>query len=780
MSTDERIATGEAMGPDILIVDDDSSDVMLLANILKAEGLVVRPASNGPLALRSARAKPPALVLLDIRLPGMDGFEVCQKLKADPVTAAIPVLFISALHDDREKGKAFSVGGVDYITKPLQREEVLARIRTHLAIVQAHQSLVEQRNRAQQYLDIAGIMMIALGRDGRVVLINRKGCEILGAPEDEILGEDWFERFLPPGVRTATRGIFDQIVAGDLEQLEFHENPVRTKTGEERIIAWHNTTVRNTSGTITGTLASGEDVTEARIAEAALRQSEELYRTTIKSIGDAVISTDPDGRIVLMNAIAETLTGWDEAEARGRPLAEVFRIVHAETRLPCENPVGKVLRSRCIVGLANHTLLLSRDGAEYVLNDSGAPVLREDGELVGVVLVFRDVTREEKHRRDLERIDRIESLGVLAGGIAHDFNNILTAITGNLSMATDETCSPGETRILMKEAEIAAFRAQGLTQQLLSLSKGGIQNRAVDPCPAAVIEEAARFALRGSRSRLDLSVGPDLPAVLINANQIRQVIQNLVINADQAMAAGGTVRVSISRRSEADHGPGAAGDLVVSVEDHGVGIPADLLGRVFDPYVTTKQCGSGLGLAVVHSIIQHHDGAVTAESSPNHGTRFVVALPASTGAVEGTAEADALPDFAGSGTVLVMDDEHAIRSVLDRQLHHFHFEVVTAADGEAALEAFRRRRGRPDRFRLVITDLTIPGGMGGIELAREIRALDPRVPIVASSGYSEDLASASSASFGFTALLPKPYNRKMLNEVLWATLLPDSPPPLRS
>jgi len=272
MSTLVDLEELAAVSVDILVVDDVASDVRLLSEILEAAGYAVRPASDGELALRSARAKPPALVLLDIRLPGLDGLEVCRRLKADPLTTEVPVLFISALYDDRDKGRAFEAGGSDYITKPLHKEEVLARVQTHLASSRSRALLARERDRARGYLDLAGVIMVALDRAGNVSMINRKGCCVLGYEEAEILGQPWFERFVPSDAHEVVLEAFRQIVLGNLELHEYYENPVLTKRGDQRLIAWHNALIRDAAGTITGTLSSGEDITERKAAEAE-RQS---------------------------------------------------------------------------------------------------------------------------------------------------------------------------------------------------------------------------------------------------------------------------------------------------------------------------------------------------------------------------------------------------------------------------------------------------------------------------------------------------------------------------
>jgi PAS domain S-box-containing protein len=395
MSSD-RSEANVPFDADILIVDDDPAVAQLLVDILGSAGYKVRPASDGALALRSVKAEPPALILLDIKLPTMSGLELCRLLKADPATRPIPVIFVSALHDDREKGMAFQEGAVDYIVKPIHKEELLARVKTHLAIVGSARELAQERDRAQKFLDIAGVMIVALDANAKVTLINRKGRELLGYEQAEILGQRWFEHYIPARNRVMVEEVFLRLMAGSQGMDDYVEGPVLTRRGEERLIAWHTTVVRDTKGGIVGTLSSGMDITERVAAENRLRESEEMFRTTLYSIGDAVITTDTHGRVQVMNAVAESLTGWTDAEARGKPVAEIFRIVNEQTRTPVENPVAEVLRKGAVVGLGNHTLLLARHGAERPIADSAAPIRAPSGAATGVVLVFRDQTEERR------------------------------------------------------------------------------------------------------------------------------------------------------------------------------------------------------------------------------------------------------------------------------------------------------------------------------------------------------------------------------------------------
>ena len=258
--------------------------------------------------------------------------------------------------------------------------------------------LSQERDKAKLYLDIAGVMLMALDRNGRIEMINKKGAQLLGRSENALLGMDWFENFLKADQRSSIRRLFDTLMTGETQPLEQYENSIINAAGQELVLAWNNTLLRNEAGEIVGTLSSAEDITERKFAENALRESKENLAITLHSIGDAVIATDPAGCVTQMNPTAERLTGWALNDAAGRPLSEVFRIVNATSRETVSDPVSLVMECGQVVGLANHTVLLARDGNEYLIADSAAPIRNAVGDIVGVVLVFNDVS--EKYRAE--------------------------------------------------------------------------------------------------------------------------------------------------------------------------------------------------------------------------------------------------------------------------------------------------------------------------------------------------------------------------------------------
>jgi PAS domain S-box-containing protein len=512
-----------------------------------------------------------------------------------------------------------------------------------------------------------------------------------------------------------------------------------------------------------------QEINERKEAEKALATEQERLAVTLRSIGDGVITTDIEGNIVLINKIAEKLTGWNQEDAAGKPLSEVFHIINERTGKRCENPVDKVLENGKIVALANHTALIAKDGSKCSIADSGAPIRDKQSEIIGVVLVFRDVTVENRKEEELAKGRKLESVGLLAGGIAHDFNNILTAILGNINLALLDTNPDDKNHFLLQEAEKASLRARKLTQQLLTFAKGGEPVKELAAIKD-IIQDSANFVLRGSNVRCNFHCNDDLWPVEIDQGQVSQVIQNIIINANQAMPEGGIVEVNCTNISLAQSKSlnlRPQDYIKISIEDCGIGIASSLLDKIFDPYFTTKQQGSGLGLAVSHSIISKHNGYITADSEPGVGTTFTLYLPAEKDkqlALHSTQEAG--NELLGQGRILIMDDDKMVRTVSQSMLSHLGYDVLLAENGDEALSLYREALATETPINLTIMDLTIPGGMGGQEAVIAIHEIDLEAKVIVSSGYSNDPIMANYKDYGFIAAIIKPFQLQDLKEVV--------------
>ncbi|OUS12453.1 hypothetical protein A9Q89_06095 [Gammaproteobacteria bacterium 53_120_T64] len=498
---------------------------------------------------------------------------------------------------------------------------------------------------------------------------------------------------------------------------------------------------------------------ELKEAYDSLEQEKEFLAVTLRSIGDGVIASDLEGRVSMMNKVAAELTGWAADQALGQPLSKVFHIINEQTQEVCENPAAQALKTGLIIGLANHTALIARDGTLRSIADSGAAIRDRDSKIIGSVLVFRDVTLANRIDDELAKTKKLDSIGVLAGGIAHDFNNILTGIMGNINISKGLIDPASRAYKFLDAAEKASERASKLTQQLLTFSKGGEPILELASI-FEVIQESANFTLSGANISCRIDRDNDLWAASIDKGQISQVVQNIVLNARHAMPEGGTIRI-LCENVVLLEGSNVvpllkSGDYIrIDIEDEGVGIAENQIDKIFDPYFTTKHEGSGLGMAVTHSIIHKHSGHISCQSSLGEGTKFTIYLPAVKTAL--LVADDNRETLEGSGTILVMDDETMIREVTQSMLEVGGYDVVHAVDGDQALAVYGEAMKCGQAIKLVIMDLTIPGGMGGRDTIKKLLDIDPQVCALVSSGYSNDPVIANYQDYGFKGFIIKPY-----------------------
>lgn len=519
------------------------------------------------------------------------------------------------------------------------------------------------------------------------------------------------------------------------------------------------------------------DLSSKELLEANALQLAEKERlaSSLYSIGEGVITADFTGSITLINRVACELTGWAHDEAVGRSIEQVFHVTDEKSGQTLEAPQSEVLQHSEPSLATQVGELLTRSAERRLISYNLAPIRQHDGGTAGVVVAFRDISDERKLEEERVRASRLESVGVLAGGIAHDFNNILTILLGNLSLVQRMLVEGQGEGVddLLEEARLAGDRARDLTLQLLTFSKGGAPIR-----KAASIDEllrqSASFALRGSNVRCEIDIATDLRPVRADKGQLSQVVNNLIINADQAMPKGGQIEIGAANVDLEDrHDIPITGRWAVGIwiRDHGVGIPEEHLDRIFDPYFTTKQSGNGLGLATSYAVVQKHEGLLRVESQLGVGTTFYVYLPTTEHPVEGDGpDDDDLAHGAETTRALIMDDEESMLILARRMLEHLGYRVEVAQHGEEALELFDQARASDDAFGVAILDLTIPGGMGGRETARRLLDLDPELPLIASSGYSNAPVMADHLEHGFCAILPKPYDLQQLAKVVSSVL----------
>jgi two-component system, cell cycle sensor histidine kinase and response regulator CckA len=569
---------------------------------------------------------------------------------------------------------------------------------------------------------------------------------IIGLTISEYFGKEVFEKYIQPN--------FDKCLQGEIVNYqEWFEFPALGK----RFIDITYYPYRGEGNKITGVVANGRDITSQRLAEAALRKSREKYQELAESISDVFFAMDKDLRYTYWNKASEILTGIPAEKAMGKTLMEVFPDNEARKQV-------KKIYLRVIETKKPEQLITRYPGNDQIIHEINTYPTAE-----GVAVFIKDITERKRLEGELLRAQKLESVGLLAGGIAHDFNNILTIILGNIFMAKMQVVSGDELFELLSEAEMASYRAQALTRQLLTFAKGGVPVKETASIKD-LLKESCSFVLRGSKSTCKFSIAEDLRPAELDSGQMSQVINNIVINANQAMPEGGTIRVAadnliLEDRHNLPVKPGRY--IKISIMDHGVGIAEKHLSMVFDPYFTTKQEGSGLGLAMCYSIIKNHEGHITVESRLGVGTTFHIYLPASEKAVS---EKEEVKLIKGQGRILVMDDEASLRKMVGRMLEKLGYECEFAKNGAEAIEMYKRAKEAEKPYAAVILDLTIPGGMGGTEAIKKLLEVDPEIKAIVSSGYSDDPVLANFQEYGFKSMIPKPFESRALGKVLHEVL----------
>ena len=500
---------------------------------------------------------------------------------------------------------------------------------------------------------------------------------------------------------------------------------------------------------------------EVLAVNSRLELEKERLATTLRSLGEGVITTDIGGRIDLMNSIAEKYTGCTQEDARGKPVGDIFNVLDMRTNEKISDSIGAAPGPDpdALIGRSRYAVLVMNDGGKINIETSSVPIRDHNGAMIGMVIVFRDITEKLKMEEELLKTSKIESLGVFAGGIAHDFNNILTAIFGNISimaLTIDERHMD-----ILKNIEHASVRARDLTLQLMTFAKGGIPIKTISSI-GDLLRETARFALAGSNIRLDLAIPDDLLAVEFDQGQISQVVNNLIINALDAMPHGGTIRIAVENVT-LTHSPDLPlrdGNYIkIVVRDQGTGIPREVLPKIFDPYFTTKKSGHGLGLSSTYSIIKKHDGHITVDSEPQVGTEFSIYLPALDSKYLGPEKENLCRETVatGNGRILIMDDEEMVLQVLCAMVRELGYDAVCVPDGASALVEYKIAQDTGLPFTGVIMDVTVPGGMGAEETIKRLLRLDPHARAIVTTGYSNEPIIANYDKFGFAGYIVKPF-----------------------
>ena len=801
----------------ILIIEDSSTQARQLESILERLGYAILIAYNAKDALAMLKRQKPVIVISDILMPEVDGYQLCKQIKTDDRLTDVPVVLLTQLSDPREIIKGLECGADDFIVKPCHEGLLLSRIQAILALKFKHdfdsehvnilvvedsptqaekfRYLLEERGyrvavaangkeglaaarEIRPALVISDILMPVM--DGYDLAYEIKHDKELGKTPIILVtslteGEELVRKVSVVADGYFTKPYEDVYLLSKIESLiriSKNEDIARDHKGLEVFFSGERYVITSGRRQILSFLLSTYESTVQQNHDLILMQrelqlsNEQLEERVAKRTQQLQASEAKYRTLLETSADAIVVVGKDG-------------IVYFANRA-AEELLG--LSAQEIIGNSFHIPVAAGETRDVEINRKGGETAIAEMRIVetnwgdekAILATLRDITDRKRMEEEVLRVAKLESLGILAGGIAHDFNNLMTGVMGNVSLAKTLVGQETEVYKVLEGIEKASTKTRDLTHQLLTFAKGGAPLKKT-ACIADLIRESANFVLRGSNTRCDFSIENGLWPLEVDEGQMSQVIHNLIINAEQAMPEGGIIHVLAENTTvhEKSGIPLKAGRYVrITVSDTGVGIPEKYLAKIFDPYFTTKAEGSGLGLASVYSIIKNHDGYISVTSRVGDRTSFLIYLPASQKEVLPTKKVEGKP-IAGKGRVLVMDDEELIRDVAGRMLHKLGYGVEYARDGAEAIEMYKKARDAGMPFDAILMDLTIPGGMGGREAIQKLLEIDPDVKAIVSSGYSDDSIMSNFKKYGFSAVIAKPYVitglSKIMHEVITET-----------
>jgi two-component system cell cycle sensor histidine kinase/response regulator CckA len=804
---------------EILIVDDTLPNLRLLSTMLATHGYEVLEAPDGPTALSIARSKPPDLILMDVRMPGMDGYQVCECLKEDPITQNIPVIFVSALDEQTDKVQGFAVGGVDYITKPLQVKEVIARVDTHLTLrnlqrqlesqnaklqqqiqererieaalqiandeleqrveertaelLEANQALkneLVERKRAEQALleserfnqsmiaatpDIVYVFDI---REQQFIYTNQNVYAIIGYTQEEIakMGADLWVKLIHPEDIAHAKQTPERWEGVDDGVILTAEYRMKTKDGVWRWLQGRDTVFkRMEDGKVQLIIGTANDITERKQSEAEREHLFTQAREIMNTVPEGMLLLDANGKILLANPVAQR----DLKDLAGAYVGDT--LTHLGDR-PLEELLNSPPR-----GLW-HEVKLGRRIFEVIARPmaSGPQPQRW-------AMVVRDATQEYEIQQNVQQQERLAAVGQMAAGIAHDFNNILAVILLYTEIMLGSPDMPDQLTNRLVTISEQARRASDLIQQILDFSRRSVlERRPMDLLP--FLKEQVKLLERTLPENIRLRMDYKKDELMVEADptRLQQAIMNLAVNARDAMPDGGDLCIELSRCDKQTPiqcvtcGEVSEGDwLRISVSDNGAGIPETTLPHIFEPFFTTKPPGqgTGLGLAQVYGILKQHDGHVDVTTQDGNGSTFNLYLPILKIQKAPVLEKGSGSLLTGQGeTILVVEDEVATRQALVDSLSLLNYQVVSTSHGKEAMAILDQQNVKID---LVLSDVVMPE-MGGIALLRAIRKKGLFVPVVLMTGHPMQEELEDLLSEGLAAWLLKPPRLKLLADLI--------------
>lgn len=512
------------------------------------------------------------------------------------------------------------------------------------------------------------------------------------------------------------------------------------------------------------------EIKEKNIAKKRLAEEKELLKITLESIGDGVITGDIQGRIIMLNNMAEILTGWKCEEVFLKPVDTVFNVFDSINAEKKKDIISPIINKGISDGFPNDLILKTKENKELLISGSGSPIRDYDGKVIGIVIVFRDITEKEKLLENARTEQKMQDFELLAGKISHDFNNLLSGIFGFINIAKIKSEKGSDISKNLDKAILAFAKAKELINKL------EIFSREKDPVKISgdigeVLKNSISKMLTGSNIISRIDIADDLIKCSFDPGQISQAFSNIIANAKESLGARGIIDICADniRLNENNLGLPSGDYIQIIIEDNGPGIPRNTQKYLFDPYFTSKTRKKGLGLPIGYSIIKKHGGTIIIDSHEAKGTSIKIYIPA------GLPDCSAIKEeqrglYQGYGNIVIMDDEAYIIEMLSEMLKSIGFDVITSRNGDQLLEKLKELQSG-NKIKAVILDLIIHGGRGGADIIQSVRELYPDIPVFVSSGYTSDPIMKNPAKYGFTASIKKPFLIEELSELFGKYLI---------
>lgn len=742
-----RHERGSSVQKRILIVDDEEDVRWLLATLLKEYGFEPVVACNGLEALEQVRMSAPEVILMDLRMPILDGMTVLKDIRASQ--PALPIIMITAYGDISSAVEAMKLGAYDYITKPFDNVKLVRTVVGAFERRALERALRESHDLLRAAIEATTDAVFVKDLEGRYLIINTAGARLFGRSVEEIMGRCDSELFSAHTARDIMQRDSRVIATGETQT---YEETIEI-AGVTRVYLSTKGLYRNHENKLLGLIGISRDITERVRAEDALKASEAKFRGLFENMLEGVYQAGPDDAILTANPAFARMLGYASAEEL--QAADATRLyLDREARQAFRRALEEVGEVRNL-----EVALRARDGRTITALESARAVRDQNGRLLYYHGTLTDISERRQLEDELRQTQKMEVIGRLAGGIAHDFNNLLTVIVGYTDLVRAQLEEGNPIRKDLDEVEKAGRSAASLTQQLLAFGRRQmLQPVVLDLNHVVGRVEAMLRRLIGETIELETILDPTLGGVLVDPGQIEQVLMNLVVNARDAMPEGGTITVSTANVKR--DAVGAIGPIkpshyaMLAVADTGHGMTDEVKARVFEPFYTTKERGrgTGLGLATVYGIIKQSGGSIFVDSAVNRGTTLRIYLPTAEGSI--TALRPVVPGaetLEGSETVLLVEDDPAVRALALHALTRKGYTVMARGTAEDALEAARLHAGRIDAL---VTDIVLPT-TSGYELAQQLTRKRPETRVLYMTGYADETKHEPFAQTG--AVIRKPF-----------------------